>query len=345
MPWASIVMLCSGRGTTKEHSVADLTWSQQAAFTEDECATLRAEFVKGQSREGGDLGTMRQSTYVGLEEKRHSWARERIIKYARQANDAKWKYELFALALEREPMQLAVYDGTQTGQYAMHTDSLPRQDRLLSISVQLSDGDAYEEGDLQVGAENATREAGALIIFPSWLMHQVYPVRQGKRFSLVTFIHGADAPSNHGPFWRDARQTWTAILNPLSTASKELKAKGLKVNRANLGEYFGRSTLDLMAIASQKLGLYYRIIDDRMEKATGHFGRSLQLSEPGTSTRFSSLHANSMVASEQGNLKKAARVLEEALSIYPSHEHTQKMFQHALRTCGRDCEKGLNNEL
>ena len=62
--------------------------------------------------------------------------------------------------------------------------------RKLSISVLLSDPKTFKGGDLKI--ENTIPEAkqGTLIAFPSFMVHQVTPVKQGERCSLVGWITG-----------------------------------------------------------------------------------------------------------------------------------------------------------
>lgn len=69
-------------------------------------------------------------------------------------------------------------------------------DRKLSFSVQLSDSDEYEGGDLQLmdSCTNKTyfapRELGTIVIFDSKIKHRVRKVKSGCRKSLVGWIVG-----------------------------------------------------------------------------------------------------------------------------------------------------------
>jgi len=68
--------------------------------------------------------------------------------------------------------------------------------RKLSMSIQLSDKDSYEGGDLEFAEKEmndspiSIREKGTVIIFPSFLAHRVTPVTKGVRHSLVTWCEG-----------------------------------------------------------------------------------------------------------------------------------------------------------
>jgi PKHD-type hydroxylase len=64
----------------------------------------------------------------------------------------------------------------------------------LTIIVFLSDESTYEGGDFMIQYINSTikipKKRGSIIIFPSFLTHQVSPVIKGIRNSLVIFAHG-----------------------------------------------------------------------------------------------------------------------------------------------------------
>ena len=66
--------------------------------------------------------------------------------------------------------------------------------RKLSITVQLSDPEEYEGGELQFMINQniitAPKEKGTAIIFPSFALHRVTPVTSGVRKSIVGWIGG-----------------------------------------------------------------------------------------------------------------------------------------------------------
>jgi PKHD-type hydroxylase len=67
--------------------------------------------------------------------------------------------------------------------------------RKLSISIQLTDPEEYEGGELKLydGEEEGVlmdKTQGTLIIFPSYVLHEVMPVTKGTRNSLVTWVTG-----------------------------------------------------------------------------------------------------------------------------------------------------------
>lgn len=100
-------------------------------------------------------------------------------------------------------IQFATYDSTTQGFYKRHQDVFLaplKTQRKLSVTVQLSDPNSYEGGDLQfldVGhhpkPENI-RARGTVCVFPSIIFHEVTPVTKGIRHSLAGWYEG--------PHWR-----------------------------------------------------------------------------------------------------------------------------------------------
>lgn len=93
------------------------------------------------------------------------------------------------------------YEGAQVaryepgGHYNWHTDlgTGTTSNRKLSLSVQLSPEADYDGGELEFFLNpdgGAPRAQGALIAFPSFLVHRVAPVTRGTRYSLVSWISG-----------------------------------------------------------------------------------------------------------------------------------------------------------
>jgi PKHD-type hydroxylase len=79
-------------------------------------------------------------------------------------------------------------------------DLLVGKNRKISVTINLTEKTSYKGGDLRfdMGAHSAkryvtlkqAREQGSIIIFPSFLYHQVTPVTQGTRYSLVLWTLG-----------------------------------------------------------------------------------------------------------------------------------------------------------
>jgi len=84
------------------------------------------------------------------------------------------------------------------GKYYKHIDKgspySGRYLRKLSFSLQLSDPKEYKGGDLNLYFSNKKtplyKEQGVLIVFPSYVMHEVTTVTKGERNSLVGWVSG-----------------------------------------------------------------------------------------------------------------------------------------------------------
>lgn len=132
------------------------------------------------------------------QENNWAWLYEKLADYALQANDNLWNFNLHTLP---EQIQYTEYLGSKNGKYEWHQDIGPGMLswRKVSITVQLSEPDEYEGGDLQMfqGGEykeqnfiNAPRKAGCVFIFPSYMLHRVTPVTKGIRKSFVLWSGG-----------------------------------------------------------------------------------------------------------------------------------------------------------
>jgi PKHD-type hydroxylase len=170
--------------------------------------------VQGSATAGRLDNEERRSLIRWLDPSQHEFIYERMSKYVRDANRQLWR---FASVGTTKLIQLAQYDDAQRGHYDWHTDVMPSSSgarhkgaRLLSVTVQLSDPAHYAGGSLQLGTHNATSEQGAMVVFPSYLCHKVFPVTQGQRFSLVGWYLGDDVD-----YWKAAGQSYDMLTRAL----------------------------------------------------------------------------------------------------------------------------------
>ena len=147
-------------------------------------------------------------TAGGLEEVRDSnikwipqnddwfWLYEKLANMATEANNSLWKFDLHQIP---EMIQYTEYKAP-AGHYDWHADIGPGllSNRKVSITVQLSEPDEYEGGNLELfkGGSmkgpfiEAERNAGCVFLFPSYMMHRVTPVTRGTRKSFVLWLGG-----------------------------------------------------------------------------------------------------------------------------------------------------------
>jgi len=111
-----------------------------------------------------------------------------------------------------ETSQFTIYN--KSHYYGWHTDQHPNpfedpsqkfkgKIRKLSLTLQLTDKSKYEGGDFQfrwidphqkdlieVRTVEDAKDIGTIIIFPSFMWHQVMPITKGRRESLVNWSIG-----------------------------------------------------------------------------------------------------------------------------------------------------------
>lgn len=115
----------------------------------------------------------------------------KIAKFVITENDKNWNFDLTGMY---EAIQYTVYEPDM--HYTWHLDSgvLGNAPRKLSATIQLSDPDEYEGGNLEIwtGAnpEIIPKEKGLIALFPSFRLHRVTPVTKGIRKSLVVWVGG-----------------------------------------------------------------------------------------------------------------------------------------------------------
>jgi PKHD-type hydroxylase len=91
-------------------------------------------------------------------------------------------------------------DGNMPPGYTIINDYIGKV-RKISITINLSKPESYEGGNLKFDfGPHATKERfhecmeirprGSIIVFPSFLHHQVTPVKKGTRYSLVVWVLG-----------------------------------------------------------------------------------------------------------------------------------------------------------
>jgi PKHD-type hydroxylase len=122
------------------------------------------------------------------------WLYEKLMDMANTANNEVWKFNLISAP---ELIQYTEYYDVEGGHYNWHQDigTGTGSHRKVSITVQLSESDEYEGGDLEMwkGGDSyvtAERGAGVVFIFPSYMMHRVSKVTKGTRRSFVLWVGG-----------------------------------------------------------------------------------------------------------------------------------------------------------
>lgn len=113
------------------------------------------------------------------------WLYEKIGLLVNMANEDMWNFSIVGM---REPIQYGEYSASENGHYDWHMDIGGKTiNRKISVTVQLSNHDEYEGGDLQFmlnkKVDTAPKGKGNVIIFPSYFLHRVTPVTKGFTYS------------------------------------------------------------------------------------------------------------------------------------------------------------------
>jgi len=164
------------------------------AFSEDECKTIidiakNKGLIKGTTMGKSDVRDSKVSWLYPTDGM--NWAFRRVTDITLDLNQKFFKFDLFGL---NEGFQFTNYQAP-SGKYGKHIDRATNTPvRKLSISIQLTNPDEYEGGELKLydGEEPLIMDKmqGTLIIFPSYVLHEVMPVTKGERNSLVTWVTG-----------------------------------------------------------------------------------------------------------------------------------------------------------
>lgn len=119
------------------------------------------------------------------------WIFEKIAYAITHLNDHYFKFDIYGLG---EGLQFTTYKAP-SGFYGKHLDRMYGYlVRKLSVSILLTDPAEFEGGDLCFHFDNEPKimkkEQGMLYMFPSWTLHEVTPITQGERTSLVCWANG-----------------------------------------------------------------------------------------------------------------------------------------------------------
>lgn len=131
-------------------------------------------------------------SFFSNQDAKSHWIFERCSRAVHDINQQFWQFDIN----EIETLQFTRYD--RPGDfYTWHQDLNPGLNpmRKLGFSVQLSEANSYTGGDLVFhrcgeGSYDSVRDQGAIIVFPSYQLHQVTELESGTRYSLVGWALG-----------------------------------------------------------------------------------------------------------------------------------------------------------
>ena len=124
-----------------------------------------------------------------------------INEFIKKINNKFYNFDIVDIDGEDIPKRFE-YTSAENGKFDEHLDigSNPQSStRKISYSIQLTDGDEYEGGDLVFWPKSTynspelrkmRRQKGSIIFFPSYMVHAVTPVTKGVRNALVGWVNG-----------------------------------------------------------------------------------------------------------------------------------------------------------
>jgi len=164
------------------------------AFSKEECEKIikiakNKGLIKGVTRGMSDVRKSEISWLYANDDM--EWVFRRITDIILDLNEKFFKFHIFGL---HEGLQFTNYK-SPSGKYGRHIDrAFNFPVRKLSISIQLTEPKKYKGGELYLydGDKGILMDKtqGTLIMFPSYVLHEVMPVTKGERNSLVTWVTG-----------------------------------------------------------------------------------------------------------------------------------------------------------
>ena len=154
-------------------------------FTDEECSELIKDVIKfSKAGVGNRDGTSKidenyRKTLQSKEINNHERWQSIILKKLQDKTD---------IPIVSMP-ELLVLKYLKGFKFDKHRDRGPQyEDRIYTKIIQLSDSNKYENGDLLINNNLATKEKGSLIFFNSGILHSVSEITSGERYSAVTWI-------------------------------------------------------------------------------------------------------------------------------------------------------------
>lgn len=169
-------------------------------FTPDECAeivdmlddTWVQASVTGYRPGGSVQPSIRSVLSQPVRTRADGWPLSAVLEGIASVNDEGYRFDLTGFVPHDEPSVLR-YEASLNDHFRPHRDAGPTTaTRKLSCVVQLTNPTQYRGGALVFADENfqGALDQGSMIVFPSFLVHQVTPMVEGLRHAIVCWAHG-----------------------------------------------------------------------------------------------------------------------------------------------------------
>ena len=164
-------------------------------FTNDECKkiikygnSLKKENAETTDEKYNKENNIRKGKVAWINYNENSaWIFDKLSHAIKILNEKCFKFDIYGI----ESLQFAEYNAPND-HFKEHIDRHIGTPVLkLSLSIQLSDPQDYEGGELELifvdEAIKMPKAQGTLIAFPSYTLHKVTPITKGKRYSVVAW--------------------------------------------------------------------------------------------------------------------------------------------------------------
>ena len=116
---------------------------------------------------------------------------KKLTDFITYVNENNFHYDLTYI----EALQFSKYDSADSQFYGPHVDChWHYHQRKLSVIIFLNDRDDFTGGELMINLtgtlQKMNHKKNSILVFPSFLVHEVKPVLSGVRYSLVTWVNG-----------------------------------------------------------------------------------------------------------------------------------------------------------
>jgi len=184
----------------QDNSIAEAV-TNEGLFSPDECAKIltlaegrwkdaKVGKILGSGDEVGRNEEVRNNqNYMLIPGDENFGVFNKLLQIVMEANKQYYRFDIDHF----NAVQISKYEVGEY--YHKHVDIGPGSmgNRKISLTLQLTDPDTYEGGDLIldfIEGFTASREIGSVTLFPSFLSHRVSAVTKGTRYSLVAWISG-----------------------------------------------------------------------------------------------------------------------------------------------------------
>lgn len=154
----------------------DIPWVvyEEGHLSEQTCLTILKHMLVEESYQFPHCNAHTQEAPLPL-----PTAFDPVCEFVLEANEKYWKYTLDNVAAA---WLLTYFEGNY---YQAHMDDTPGQTRKLTAVTMLTGAKHYEGGDLELyippNRIPVPKTLGTIVVYPSWVIHEVSPVIRGMR--------------------------------------------------------------------------------------------------------------------------------------------------------------------